>query len=509
MIVAPAGVELHTHVAGAALNAARMLFLGQPDLENVLLPAASEAARRYLNMGYTTVMEAAMPSLLAWQTHADLEQMANLSRGAFTNLGDHSLLIAAAAKRDSRKLQDVIAWLLEITGGYAVKLVNPGAARFWKDRHPVPRLDDPIEPGGLTQRGLIQAVVSAANELGLPHPVHLHAGQLGIPGNWKSFCETITALHGERAHLCHIQFYCYGEDSHGRMTSEAARVADYLAQHPALTVDVGQVLFGPALAVTADIGAIGFLREQVGGVRYSRHLEAEGGGSLLPLMYLEKDASAAVQWAAGLELLLNFPDPTRMFLTVDHPNGGPFTAYPAIIHWLMNRDARREVLAKIHPAAREKTGLTGLTREYTLAEIFAMTSYGPAQALGLLDRGHLKPGSRADLRAYRKSGQMQEMFARPAWVMRAGEIVLRDGEPCSDILGDTSGCPPEDFRRETRRDTRGETLVVRPEWDRSRGPDLLGELGERLSFDPQHYGLQPWLAEKHFSEIACTSTGCG
>jgi len=489
MVVAPAGIEPHTHVVGAALNAARMLFLGQPDLGNVLLPRACEAAQRYLTMGYTTVMEAAMPPLLAWQTHADLEQMAGISRGAFTNLGDHALLIAAVARRDANELKDVIAWLLEITGGYAVKLVNPGGARFWKDKRPAPRLDDPIEPGGLTQRGLIQAVVQAVIEMGLPHPVHLHAGQLGIPGNWASFCETVKALQGQRAHLCHIQFYCYGEDSRGGITSEAARVAEFLAQHPALTVDVGQVLFGPALAVTADIGAIGFLRQQVGGVRYSRHLEAEGGCSLLPLSYLEKDASAAVQWAAGLELLLSFPDPARMFLTTDHPNGGPFTAYPAVIYWLMNRDARREVLARIHPAAREKTGLAGLQREYTLAEVLMMTSNGPARALGLSDRGRLEPGSRADLRAYRKSGSVQEIFSRPAWVMRAGEIVVRDGQPCAD--------------------TRGDTLVVRPAWDRPRGPDFLRRLGEKLSFDPQHYALQPWLAEKQFTEIACTSTGCG
>ena len=78
------------------------------------------------------------------------------------------------------------------------------------------------------------------------------------------------------------------------------------------------------------------------------------------------------------------------------PNGGPFTAYPRILHLLMDKEARdREVAA--HPkVAAERTGLAAIEREYTLSEVAQLTRSGPAKLLGLTDRGHLRPGARAD-----------------------------------------------------------------------------------------------------------------
>ncbi len=67
----------------------------------------------------------------------------------------------------------------------------------------------------------------------------------------------------------------------------------------------------------------------------------------------------------------------------------------------------------MHPDATRKSGLAGLGREYSLGEIFTMTSYGPARALGLKDRGHLEPGSLADLRCYTKQDDMITMFPKP------------------------------------------------------------------------------------------------
>ncbi len=434
MIVAPAGVEIHTHVAGAALNSARTLFLAKPEISAALLPPASESACRYLRMGYTTVFDAAMPPFLARQTHADLDAMDRMDGGSFTLMGDHAVLLEALASRDQSRIRDVIAWLLEVSGGYAVKLVNPGSGYLWRSGRMPPALDEPFGLGDLTQRKVIRRMVQAVNAMGLPHGVHLHAGMLGKPGSWKSFCSTVKALEGQRAHLCHIQFYSYGDDGHGGLTSAAGQVVDCIAKYPALTFDVGQVLFGSALAVSADTAALGYLRSLMGGPWISRQFEAEGGTSMLPLSYLEKDPAAAIQWAAGLELMLRFPDPGRLFLTTDHPNGGMFTAYPQIISWLMNKAERDEVLNKIHPAAKKWSGLSGVKRELSLTEIFAMTSSGPARALGLSDRGRLSVGARADMRCYQEQEDIRAMFSQPAWVMKAGKMVVKDGRISSFII---------------------------------------------------------------------------
>ena len=485
LLIAPAGVEIHTHVAGYGLNAARRFLPADPVALDLLSPPPRTAAERYLCLGYTTVFDAASSPLFARSALADLQKMEVLDRGTYTLMGDNLLLLKALAEGGKDRIRDTLAWLLQVSGGYAVKLVNPGGGIAWKAGHPAPGLDELIGIGSLTQRQVICTLVELINAMGLPHSVHLHAGQLGRPGNYTSFLETIQALEGQRAHLCHIQFYAYGEDSKGGYTSAAEHVVHAIQQNPNLTFDVGQVIFGSALAVSADTSGLDGLHRLIRQPWINHQLEGEGGTSALPLSYLAKDASSAVQWATGLELLLGCPDPMRMFLTTDHPNGGPFTSYPQVIAWLMSRPARQEALSQVHPGARHRTGLAGIQREFTLGEVFAMTSSGPAQALGLTDRGHLGVGARADIRCYRKQTDLQAMFSRPEWVMQSGRIVAREGK-----LIDTGA---------------GHILVARPAWDADRLPSIHQTLAEMITLPPYQYALR--LDENDgFREVPCTST---
>ncbi len=134
------------------------------------------------------------------------------------------------------------------TKSYAAKLVNPGGVEIWKSRAAgnVDDIDSPVDHFGVTPRQIIQSVAEAVDELKLPHPVHIHANNLGLPGNWTTTLETMKLLEGHRGHMTHIQFHSYGggagdEDS---FSSKVAPLADYVNAHPNLTVDVGQVLFG-------------------------------------------------------------------------------------------------------------------------------------------------------------------------------------------------------------------------------------------------------------------------
>jgi formylmethanofuran dehydrogenase subunit A len=62
----------------------------------------------------------------------------------------------------------------------------------------------------VTPRQIIRELTAAGNALGLPHPVHIHCNNLGMPGNWTTTLETMKALEGHRGHLTHIQFHSYG-----------------------------------------------------------------------------------------------------------------------------------------------------------------------------------------------------------------------------------------------------------------------------------------------------------
>src|SRR5262249_3259286 len=129
-------------------------------------------------------------------------------------------------------------------------------------------------------------------------------------------------------------------------------------------------------------------------------VENETGCGVVPYAYKEKSLVNAVQWAAGLELLLLIDDPWRIFLTTDHPNAACFWRCPELGQLLMSRDLRKEQLKARPKKARERMTLADLEREYTPSEIAIITSAGPARALGLANKGHLGVGADADVVLY-------------------------------------------------------------------------------------------------------------
>jgi formylmethanofuran dehydrogenase subunit A len=161
-------------------------------------------------------------------------------------------------------------------------------------------------------------------------------------------------------------------------------------------------------------------------------LECQAGCGVLPFRYRQSQYVHSLQWTIGLELFLRIRDPRKVFLTTDHPNGGPFTGYPHLIRLLMDYDFRMSIFEQLHPDVQRSSPLPQLKREYGLDEIAVITRSGPAAALGLNDRGTLMPGSVADLAVYRLDSDAQAMFSQPSMVFRRGELVYRDGEFVGD-----------------------------------------------------------------------------
>jgi formylmethanofuran dehydrogenase subunit A len=159
----------------------------------------------------------------------------------------------------------------------------------------------------------------------------------------------------------------------------------------------------------------------------SLDIECDGGCGVVPFRYRDKNFVNALQWAIGLELFLLIEDPWRIFLTTDHPNGAPFTAYPTLLRLLMDRSYRDDCLKMIHPAAQAATSLASISREYTLDEIAVMTRAAPARILGLADRGRLSPGAAADVTVYTEDGDRERMFGAPYLVFKDGVEVAREG----------------------------------------------------------------------------------
>ena len=67
-----------------------------------------------------------------------------------------------------------------------------------------------------------------------------------------------------------------------------------------------------------------------------------------------------------------------------------------------------------------------IEREYSLWEIALTTRAAPARRLGLVDRGHLGVGARADIAIYADHPDRAKMFRSAALVFKDGELVAQD-----------------------------------------------------------------------------------
>jgi formylmethanofuran dehydrogenase subunit A len=206
-------------------------------------------------------------------------------------------------------------------------------------------------------------------------------------------------------------------------------VIEYVNAHPEVSTDVGQVMFGPALTITAD-APVEYLLYKSSGRRWTNvDIELETGCGIVPLTYKDKAAVSALQWAIGLELFLLSTDPWRVVLSTDHPNGGSFLSYPALIQLLMDRAVRDERLKLANPKLLAGSALAdGISREYTLNEIAIITRAGPARLLGLRQKGHLGPGADADVTIYSRDSDIAKMFSTPRYVLKGGTLIVDEGE---------------------------------------------------------------------------------
>jgi formylmethanofuran dehydrogenase subunit A len=448
MVVMPGGVDIHAHIAGPKVTAARKLSPDERrddplDRTEVLrsgtgglVPSTFATGYRYSLLGYTTVVEAAAPPLAARHVLSELRDTPMIDKAFLILMGNNQVLFeliresGAAVPGGRRWLGDAVAWWLEATGGYGVKLVNPGGVELYKQSggH-VDSLDDEVAGFGVTPRQVLEAIGGAVDELGLPHPVHVHANNLGVPGNADTTLDTMRTLSGREAHFAHVQFHSYGGKPDGLPGSRAPDLLEHLSCHPEFTVDVGQVMFGPAMTMTADAHVSEVLRDLDGGKWLSHDTEVETGCGIVPYTYRTGNYVHALQWGIGLELFLLGKDPWQVMLSTDHPNGGSFLSYPKLIRLLMDRAFREDQMLRANQKAIRRTALLdGLDREYTLNEIAIITRAAPARRLGLRDKGHLGVGADADVTIYHDRPDREEMFATPRYVIKGGALAVEDGD---------------------------------------------------------------------------------
>ncbi|MEM2250070.1 MAG: formylmethanofuran dehydrogenase subunit A [Candidatus Bathyarchaeia archaeon] len=465
MVVMPGGVDIHSHIAGGKVNAGRLLRPEDhfKDFERKTavtrsgvgysIPSTFTTGYRYARMGWTTVMDPAMPPLEAKHTHEELSDTPIIDKASYPLLGDWWFVLEYLRDGQIEECARHVAWMMKATKGYAIKLVNPGGLEAWGFGRNVNSIDDQVPYFGITPREIIRGLCKVNKLLNLPHTIHVHTNNLGKPGNYVTALETMRCVEdlaedGKPViHITHCQFSAFKGDDWRTFESGAEEIANYVNAHSHVTMDMGQVIFTDTTTMTAD-GPFQYILYTLSGNKWVNHdVETETSAGIVPFHYKRKSYVHATQWSIGLELALLIKDPWKILMTTDHPNGGPFIAYPRIAAWLMSRKAREATLKKINPKARSRSLLPTIDRELSFYEIAIVTRAGQAKALGLKNKGHLGVGADADIAIYnfnpetmdpsKKYKALRRAFKRAAYTIKSGQVVVKDGEVLKHVDGAT------------------------------------------------------------------------
>jgi formylmethanofuran dehydrogenase subunit A len=438
-IVMAGAIDIHSHIAGGNVNTARLL-LPENHRAHVARPAQTplstagwstfETGSRYAAMGFTTVIEPAVPTHYALHAHLELADVPIIDKGILTVVGEDDFLLNLLREGGNRAaIADYLASALAQTKGLGIKSINPGCSVAFANNARTYDLDDMVPFYGVSSRQITQALQQGVMDIGIAHPLHLHTNNLGLAGNVDTALRTLQAADGKPLHLAHLQFYAYGKEGKRGFSSAAAQLADAVNKTPNVTIDVGQVMFRQTVTVSCDVI---LQNRSIGSAKPRKSVIFEGevnSAGVVPYLYKADNYYNAVQWATGLELFLLITNPAQVFFTTDHPNGAPYTTYPEIFALIMSRDLRNKWLADLPQEAVEQTTLPAIAREYSFSEIATMTRVAPAKLLGLTDRGHLAPGALADVAIYDDDPDDRARSFRFAHlVFKDGDLVVRDGK---------------------------------------------------------------------------------
>lgn len=460
MVMAGA-IDIHSHIAGANTNTARLL-LPEQHRAHAPRPATTplsnagwstfETGRLYAQMGFTTVVEPAVSPHHALHAHLELADTPVIDKAILAILGNDDFGLSLMREgAGPAAIADHVAWTLQNTKALGIKVINAGGAAAFKDNVRAFAFDDVVPHYGVSSRQIVKTLQRAVSDLGVPHPLHIHCNNLGLPGNFQTALDTIAAAEDLPLHLAHLQFYGYGAEGKLGFSSAAPKLAEAVNKARNVTIDVGQAMFGQTVTISSDVLRQFSARGQASPRKFVIIDGDANGGGIMPYNYKSGRFANAVQFAVGLELFLLIENPGQVFFTTDHPNGAPFTAYPDLFALLMSRDMRAQWLATLPAEALAVTTLPSLTREYSWSEIATMTRAAPAKLLGLKDRGRLAPGARADVAIYRPGPDIAETFRHAVRVFKDGDCVVRDGELTHYRFGRALRLAPEPDAAMTRR----------------------------------------------------------
>ena len=456
-------LDVHTHVAGPKVNLGRWYRPEDKFRQGVRcsakidpktkieggfsIPTVYKTGYEYARMGYGFLMEAAMPPLYARHVHEEIRDTPIVDEAALPVFGNNWFMFEYLKNGEIDNAAAYVAWILRQTKGYGIKCVNPGGSEAWGWGLNCVTINDPVPYFEITPKEIVDGLITTNEYMKLPHCVHLHSNNLGNPGNYTTTLDSLKIAEGHKAnndfgrdtvlHHTHIQFHAYGGTSWGDFESKSKEVMNYVNSQKNISIDTGNVTLDETTTMTAD-GPFEYHLSALNHLKWANvDVELETSAGVVPYIYGKNVKVCEMQWAIGLEVALYAKDMMRTMLTTDHPNAGPFTRYPRIFAWLMDKEYRDAQLNDFKWASKviDSTTLAELDREISLYELSQMTRAAPAKVLGLSKSlGGLTPGMKGNVAVYNvnpdnmpKGLGIEEAFSRAAYFFKDGVKCVENG----------------------------------------------------------------------------------
>ena len=196
------------------------------------VPSTFATGYLYAGMGYTTAFDAAIPPLGARHAHEEFHDTPIIDKGFFLLFGNNHYVLKQIAANEPERLRAFVGLAARRRPRATPSSSSIPAASRCGSRAATTSTTSTttVEHFDVTPRQIITSLAQTAMDLGLPHPVHIHCNNLGLPGNWQTTLATMQALEGRRAHLTHIQFHSYGgePDDQGKFRSQVPELAEYV-----------------------------------------------------------------------------------------------------------------------------------------------------------------------------------------------------------------------------------------------------------------------------------------
>ena len=121
LVIMPGGIDMHCHIAGPKVNAARKMRPEEKRKAEPVrrtanthsgtmgsVPSTFATGYKYIGLGYTTAFDAAVPPLSARHTHEEFEDTPCIDKGFYVLMGNNHFVMKSIQDKDPEQLKSFV-----------------------------------------------------------------------------------------------------------------------------------------------------------------------------------------------------------------------------------------------------------------------------------------------------------------------------------------------------------------------------------------------------------------